>query len=270
MQAQALSAKDKLDLQKFDLQERRANQQAEYQDARLNQFERGLAMRDQGGEGGGKPKNSIIYDNQGKAYVVDVNNPTAPPIPIATEGGAQFVKPETAAERTARIKMEADAKTADKDFQNSLDAAAQADTLFKTATGSGIGSAADSTMAFFGKTTEGAKAAAQLKVMAGKLVAAVPKFSGPQSDADVKLYREMAGQVGDETLPVETRQAALNAVIDLQAQEQRRRNVNKAGGADVSTVPQKAKDYLLANPSAARDFDQKYGAGASAAILGGQ
>ena len=87
----------------------------------------------------------------------------------------------------------------------------------------------DKGAALFGTTTEGAQNAAKLKVIAGKLVAAVPKFSGPQSDKDVQLYREMAGQVGDDTLPYETRQAALETVIALQSAEADRRKLISGG-----------------------------------------
>lgn len=40
----------------------------------------------------------------------------------------------------------------------------------------------------------------------------MPKMSGPQSDSDVKLYKQMAGQIGDPTIPVETRQAAIDTI----------------------------------------------------------
>jgi hypothetical protein len=55
----------------------------------------------------------------------------------------------------------------------------------------------------------------------GALVSKMPKMSGPQSDKDVLLYREMAGQVGDSTIPVARRQAA--------AAEVRRLNEKYAG-----------------------------------------
>ena len=41
-------------------------------------------------------------------------------------------------------------------------------------------------------------------------------MSGPQSDKDVLLYREMAAQVGDSTLPTDTRQAAINTLHEIQ------------------------------------------------------
>ncbi len=82
-------------------------------------------------------------------------------------------------------------------------------------TGSGVGKLWDATGRFFGSSTEGGVGAQQLKVLAGRLTAAVPRFQGPQSDKDVQFYREMAGQVGDESLTLEERQAALQTVIDL-------------------------------------------------------
>jgi len=37
-------------------------------------------------------------------------------------------------------------------------------------------------------------------------------MEGPQSDADTRLYREMAGRVGDETLSIQRRLDALDEV----------------------------------------------------------
>jgi len=103
---QSLSHKDKLELQKMDIMQQRADQNAYYQNARLDQFSQGLALRgqDSGGDGGGKPKNQIIYDQSGQGYVIDVNDPSLTPRPIgmggapAGQGGADggFKKPITA------------------------------------------------------------------------------------------------------------------------------------------------------------------------------
>lgn len=40
----------------------------------------------------------------------------------------------------------------------------------------------------------------------------MPKMSGPQSDKDVQMYREMAGNLADPTIPTETRLAALETI----------------------------------------------------------
>jgi hypothetical protein len=82
-------------------------------------------------------------------------------------------------------------------------------------TGSGFGRLVDAGNRFFGSTTEGAMGAQQLKVLAGRLTSAVPRMQGPQSDKDVQLYREMAGQVGDENLTLAERRAALETVLQL-------------------------------------------------------
>lgn len=61
----------------------------------------------------------------------------------------------------------------------------------------------------------GAPEAARLKVVGGNLTSLVPRFEGPQSDRDTQAYREMAGQIGDDTIPVPQRLAALNQVETL-------------------------------------------------------
>jgi hypothetical protein len=37
-------------------------------------------------------------------------------------------------------------------------------------------------------------------------------MTGPQSDADVKLYKEMAGQIGDSTIPAAEKKAAMKTI----------------------------------------------------------
>lgn len=84
----------------------------------------------------------------------------------------------------------------------------EVDKLLPKATGSYLGSAYDKVAGGLGMGTQGAASGAQLKALEGALIAKMPKMSGPQSDKDVLLYRQMAGQVGDETIPVSQRQAA--------------------------------------------------------------
>jgi len=74
------------------------------------------------------------------------------------------------------------------------------------------GSMIDAVGGFVGKTPQGAAQADRLKVIGGALVLSMPRMEGPQSDADTKLYREMAGKVGDETVSIERRLAALDEV----------------------------------------------------------
>ena len=74
------------------------------------------------------------------------------------------------------------------------------------------GSIIDAVGSVVGKTPQGAAQADRLKVIGGALVLAMPRMEGPQSDADSKLYREMAGKVGDETVTIQRRLAALDEV----------------------------------------------------------
>lgn len=81
--------------------------------------------------------------------------------------------------------------------------------LLPVATASGAGALVDKGLSFVGQGTRGGDAAAALKIAHGKLVGMVDRFEGPQSDADRKLYEQMAGDVGNETMPVSARMAAL-------------------------------------------------------------
>lgn len=105
-----------------------------------------------------------------------------------------------------------------KDAKEALALVDQAESILKTggATGSGAGSMIDSGAAFFGRSTQGAQASAQLQAIGSMLTAKMPKMSGPQSDKDVQLYREMAGAVGDASKPIQTRLAALQTVREIQ------------------------------------------------------
>lgn len=104
----------------------------------------------------------------------------------------------------------------EQDARDALSTIDMAEKLLDSATGSGIGSALDTTAAFFGKSTPGAQAGAQLKALEGDLVAKMPKMSGPQSDKDVLLYRQMAGQIGDPGVPADTKRAALTSIREMQ------------------------------------------------------
>lgn len=65
---------------------------------------------------------------------------------------------------------------------------------------------------FFGKSSDASKADAQLRIISGQLVSMMPKMSGPQSDKDVELYKQMAGDIANPSLPVATRMAALETI----------------------------------------------------------
>ena len=84
--------------------------------------------------------------------------------------------------------------------------------LIQKATGSGIGAARDAAASVLGITTDPAKANATLKLRAATLAGSMPRFEGPQSDADRKYYLEMAGDLAN---PAKTTEEKLMALKEL-------------------------------------------------------
>lgn len=91
----------------------------------------------------------------------------------------------------------------------------EAEQILAGATGGYVGAKADEFAAAFGKSTKGAEANAQLNVIAPKLIGLVPRFEGPQSDADRKLYENAAGDLGNPNKPVSIRLAAARMMMKL-------------------------------------------------------
>lgn len=87
--------------------------------------------------------------------------------------------------------------------------------LLPQATGSYTGTATDKVLGAVGYATDGAKASAQLKALAGQLVSTMPRMEGPQSDKDVAMYQQMAGDIGDSTKTRAQRMAALDTIEKL-------------------------------------------------------
>ena len=85
-------------------------------------------------------------------------------------------------------------------------------------TQSGIGVGVDYAASLFGITPAGAAAADKLRVVGGSLVQKVPRFEGPQSDKDTAFYKEVAGRVGDASIPIARRLAALDEVENIWGQ----------------------------------------------------
>lgn len=118
-----------------------------------------------------------------------------------------------AEERTANER-----KDRDRQGQQMLSAIGDARRILQAgkATDSGIGNVMDAAGRSVGVTTKGAQDAARLEALSGWLVANVPRMEGPQSNIDVQNYTTMAGRVGDRTVPIAERLAALSEVETLQ------------------------------------------------------
>jgi hypothetical protein len=146
----------------------------------------------------------------------------------------------------ADLKAGADGQKKVGDAKDVLTLLNEVDELLPKSTGSYTGAGIDAAVGgVFGSSTAGARAGSQLKALQGALIGKMPKMTGPQSDKDVQLYREMAGQVGDVTIPVSQRQAA-SAII-------RKLNEKYAGMPEGSSRPPTA-----AAPFADSSKEQRY------------
>ena len=116
----------------------------------------------------------------------------------------------------ADVKQSAEFLKKKADANDVLSLLDRADVLLPNSTGSVIGTGVDAAAGAFGYATPGAKAAQQLKMLQGALIAKMPKMSGPQSDKDVELYRQQVGEIGNSNLPIETRQSASLGLRQLQ------------------------------------------------------
>ncbi|MCH7295472.1 hypothetical protein [Acinetobacter higginsii] len=87
--------------------------------------------------------------------------------------------------------------------------------ILPQSTSSYIGRGADYLARGVGMATSGDIASGKLGTLGGQLVALMPKMSGPQSDKDVAMYKQMAGQLDDATIPLKIRMAALETIRSL-------------------------------------------------------
>lgn len=97
-------------------------------------------------------------------------------------------------------------------------------------TGSGVGAVVDAVGGFFGRNPDGAVEAQKLKAVGAALTSKMPRMEGPQSDKDVALYKESAAEVGNPTVPIARRLAALDTVKQLWSKYERLNPDAFAGG----------------------------------------
>lgn len=174
----------------------------------------------------GKPQ--IVTTDQG-VFAVDPRNPlSASPV---MGGTGQLGKPASGA----------------KDANDALALIDQAGPLIQKSTGSFAGRGLDYASRAFGHATEGDKAAAQLSALEGALIAKMPKMSGPQSDKDVAMYRQMAGNIADPTVPPEIKQASLQTIREIQM-----RYAGQGGGAQPMQMRQGGQVMTDSQPLPAR------------------
>ena len=120
-------------------------------------------------------------------------------------------------------------------------------------TESGVGTLVDYAGSLVGASPKGAAEADKLRSAGASLVSKMPRMEGPQSDRDVALYKEAAGRVGDSTIPIARRKAALETVKELFAKYER---LNP--GAFEGSTPQGGK-LSPAEQSELQQLRQRFG-----------
>jgi len=87
--------------------------------------------------------------------------------------------------------------------------------LIEKSTGSGAGALRDKGAAFFGKATEGAVAIGALQPIYDMVLKMVPRFEGPQSNADTISYNQAAGNLANPNTPKAVKKAAATTILKL-------------------------------------------------------
>jgi hypothetical protein len=177
---------------------------------------------------------------------------------------------------TARTKNQQLEKDLDRAIVNLEDITKEGG-LIDQSTGSGIGAAVDVAAGWVGKSTPGAIAVDELRPIYDLVLKMVPRFEGPQSDKDTLSYQQAAGQLADPKTPNDRKKAAANTILRLMKERKDQftsKDMEAAGvertppaASTAQTAPKAAIDYLLKNPSTAAQFDEMFGAGASAKYL---
>jgi hypothetical protein len=132
--------------------------------------------------------------------------------------------------------------------------------LIDQSTGSGAGRLVDIGAGFVGKATKGSIAIGKLQPIADMSLKMVPRFEGPQSNADTKSYKEAAGQLADPTLPTEIRKEAGKTVLRLMKQRKNQFVTPELAAEGIGTSPapssrqlsgedKKALDWANSNPN---------------------
>jgi hypothetical protein len=99
--------------------------------------------------------------------------------------------------------------------QSMIELAQRAQAILPSATSGAISNLATMATDAAGIPTNKSAADGQLRVIGAQLVSNVPRMEGPQSDADVKLYKQAAADVANANIPYQTRIKSLNTIIDL-------------------------------------------------------
>ena len=163
-------------------------------------------------------------------------------LPIVTQKGAG--KPSATFEKTKQGKAQL-VKDLDQAIVELTDVTKDGG-LIDQSTGSGAGRLYDVGAGFFGQAPEGAIAIGKLQPIADIALKMVPRFEGPQSNADTTSYKQAAGQLADPTLPTKIRKEAGKTVLRLmKARKDQFTTVDMATGAPPAATGVDTSNPLL-------------------------
>lgn len=91
----------------------------------------------------------------------------------------------------------------------------RAEQLLPNATSGGLATRMRDAVAYGGIATKGSQIDTQLDVIGAALVQNVPRMEGPQSNYDVALYQQAAGDLANSNKPIEARLSALQIMRQL-------------------------------------------------------
>jgi hypothetical protein len=94
----------------------------------------------------------------------------------------------------------------------------EAEKIIPGATGSYAGVAIDEAARAVGASTRGAENTGRLKAIEGSLLSEMPRMEGPQSNIDVAMYKQAAGDLGNPTVPRATKLAAIKTIRRIQSE----------------------------------------------------
>lgn len=154
--------------------------------------------------------------NDGTLGIMNMDTGAVTP---ATLGGAAVKgKPTAFAEKqaAAKVQLQKDLTFAITEISDAIKEGG----LIDQSTGSGAGRLADISMGFVGKATPGAIAIGKLQPIADLPLKLVPRFEGPQSNADLKTYQQASAQLADPALPRAIRKAAGATIVRLMTERQ--------------------------------------------------
>lgn len=151
-----------------------------------------------------------------------VLSPEGAVTPVADKQLAPADLPETKYQQTEAqekakvdVALEETLRKKSVDGNDSLMLLTKAKELLPQATAGKLQEGVKAGAAVFGKATEGSPADAQLNIISAKLVGTVPRFEGPQSNTDVQMYKEAAGNLANTSLPAADRMAAADFMMEL-------------------------------------------------------